>query len=48
MISKKHSNFFINEKNASFEDMNNLINFVKYEVKKKTGVNLDLEIKILK
>ena len=48
IISKKHSNFFINEKNASFEDMNNLINFVKYEVKKKTGVNLDLEIKILK
>ena len=46
-ISKKHSNFFINEKNASFEDMNNLINFVKYEVKKKTGVNLDLEIQIL-
>ena len=48
MISKKHSNFFINEKNASFEDMNNLINFVKYEVKKKTGINLDLEIQILK
>jgi len=48
IISKKHSNFFINEKNASFEDMNNLINFVKYEVKKKTGVNLDLEIQILK
>ena len=48
IISKKHSNFFINEKNASFEDMNNLINFVKYEVKKKTGINLDLEIQILK
>ena len=48
MISEKHSNFFINKKNASFEDMNNLINFVKYEVKKKTGVNLDLEIQILK
>ena len=29
MISEKHSNFFINKKNASFEDMNNLINFVK-------------------
>ena len=48
MISEKHSNFFINKKNASFEDMNNLINFVKYNVKKKTGVNLDLEIQILK
>ena len=48
MISEKHSNFFINKKNASFEDMNNLINFVKYNVKKKTGINLDLEIQILK
>ena len=48
IISEKHSNFFINKKNASFEDMNNLINFVKYEVKKKTGINLDLEIQILK
>ena len=27
-ISKKHPNFFINEKNASFKDMDNLINFV--------------------
>ena len=48
IISEKHSNFFINKKNASFEDMNNLINFVKYNVKKKTGINLDLEIQILK
>ena len=28
-ISNKHSNFFINSKNASFENMNNLINYVK-------------------
>ena len=42
IISEKHSNFFINKKNASFEDMNNLINFFKYNLKKKTGINLDL------
>ena len=47
-ISSKHSNFFVNYKNASFEDMNNLINFVREKVKKKTGINLDLEIQILK
>ena len=28
-ISEKHCNFFINTNNASFENMNNLINFVK-------------------
>ena len=47
-ISNKHSNFFINEKNASFDDMFNLINFVRDKVKKKTGIKLDLEVKILK
>ena len=47
-ISKKHPNFFINEKNASFKDMDNLINFVKNKVKQKTGINLDLEIQIIK
>ncbi len=47
-ISKKHSNFFVNKKNATFEDMYNLINYVKKKVKDKTGVNINLEIKILK
>ena len=43
-ISKKHCNFFVNENNAKFNDMNNLINFVKDKVKKKTGIDLELEI----
>ena len=46
-ISKKHSNFFINKKNASFEEMNSLINFVRKNVKDKTGININLEIKII-
>ena len=46
-ISDKHCNFFINKNNASFDDMNKLINFVQDEVKKKTGVMLEKEIKIL-
>ena len=46
-ISNKHYNFFINENNASFNDMNKLIEFVVDNVEKKTGVKLEKEIKIL-
>ena len=34
-ISDKHSNFFINSRNASFENMCDLINFVKKKGKRK-------------
>lgn len=47
-ISDKHCNFFVNRNNASFEDMNKLIEYVKMSVKKKTGVVLEREIKILR
>ena len=47
-ISKKHCNFFINKNNATFNDMNKLIEFVKERVQKKTGIKLEKEIKILK
>ncbi len=46
-ISNKHSNFFINSKNASFENMTNLINYVKKKVKDKTGISLELELEII-
>ena len=44
LISSKHANFFINKGNANYKDMKKLIDFVKANVKKKTGINLDLEI----
>ncbi len=44
IISEKHANFFVNQKNAKSIDMKSLINFVKKEVKDQTGVNLELEI----
>ena len=44
VISDKHANFFINKGNASYKDMKKLIDFVKKNVKNKTGINLDLEI----
>ena len=43
-LSEKHCNFLINNKKASSKDMKNLINFIKDNVYKKTGVNLELEI----
>ena len=46
-ISDKHCNFFVNKNNASFHDMNSLIEFVKENVEKKTGIKLEKEIKIL-
>ena len=45
-ISSKHSNFFINEGSATSKDIEDLIVKVKQKVLEKTGVNLELEIKI--
>ena len=46
-ISQKHCNFLINEKNASAKDMKKLIEFIKKEVKCKTGIVLETEIEII-
>ena len=46
-ISKKHCNFFVNNGNATSADIEKLINRVKKSVKMKTGVDLELEIKII-
>ena len=46
-ISNKHCNFFVNNGNASATDIEKLINKVKARVADKTGVNLELEIKII-
>mgnify|MGYP003330610204 FL=1 len=43
-LSEKHCNFLINQGKASSKDMKNLINFIKENVYKNTGVNLELEI----
>ena len=46
-ISDRHCNFFVNKGQATFEDMKNLIDYVSKKVLKKTGINLEKEIKIL-
>ncbi len=47
-ISEKHSNFFVNTNNASFEEMYSLIQFVRQNVKSKTGILLETEVEIIK
>ena len=46
-ISEKHCNFFINNGNAKTADIEELIDKVKKQVHSKTGVTLELEIKII-
>ncbi len=47
MISKKHCNFFVNNGKAKSSEIESLINKVKKTVYNKTGINLELEIKII-
>ena len=46
-VSKKHCNFFVNNGNANAADIEKLINKVRETVRKKTGIDLELEIKII-
>ena len=46
-ISKQHSNFFLNNGKATSSDIEALIDKVKKAVFLKTGINLELEIKII-
>ena len=47
VISEKHCNFFVNNGKAKSSDIEKLITKVKNSVKKKTGIDLELEIKII-
>ena len=47
MISKKHANFIENLGNANFKDIKNLIEYVKEEINKKFGINLEEEVIIV-
>ena len=46
-ISNLHSNFFINSGNASSKDIETLMQTVKKKVEDKTGISLELEIKLI-
>ena len=47
VISQKHCNFFVNTGSAQSSHIENLIKKVKKRVLEKTGINLELEIKII-
>ena len=46
-MSSQHSNFFLNNGSATSSDIENLIKEVRTKVFLKTGINLELEIKII-
>ena len=46
-ISNKHCNFLVNSSEATFNDMKKLIEFVRKNVKLKTGIKLETEIEII-
>lgn len=47
MVSGKHSGFVVNVGNGTFEQAIGVINHVKDEVRKNSGVEMELEVKIL-
>ena len=47
-ISEKHANFIVNENNATFEDVLNLIKIIKEKVKETYNIDLVLEPNIIK
>lgn len=47
IISEKHNNFFINNGEATSKDIEDLIKMVQEKVFKHSGINLELEIKII-
>lgn len=46
-VSEKHAGFIVNYNNASFEDVINLINFIKNKIKIEKSIDLQLEIVLL-
>ena len=43
-VSAKHANFFENVQGATVKNILDLVNQVRYEVKKQTGIELELEV----
>lgn len=47
IVSAKHANFIINDKNAKAKDVINLIKFIQKRVKERFNISLELELKII-
>lgn len=46
-VSEKHAGFIINKENATAKDIIDLVEYVKKNVKEKTGKSIDLEVEII-
>jgi UDP-N-acetylmuramate dehydrogenase len=46
-VSEKHCNFFLTAPGATSEDFIDLIGRVRDKVKKNSGIDLELEVKII-
>ena len=47
IISNKHANFILNDRDATASDIEELINLTKHEVFKRKGIRLECEVKII-
>ncbi len=47
MVSTKHAGFIVNKGNATCKDVLELIDYIKSEIKKKFGIDIELEIEII-
>ena len=47
MVSTNHSNYIINNGNATYNDMITLLNIIKKEAKEKLNVELECEWEII-
>jgi UDP-N-acetylmuramate dehydrogenase len=47
MVSEKHANFIVNQGAASAKDVLALVRKVRAAVARKTGVTLDMELKVV-
>jgi len=46
VISPRHANFVVNDQGAKAQDVLDLLDFIREEVSRRTGVALDLEVKV--
>ncbi len=47
-ISELHGNFIVNDNNATFKDVMELINYIKESVKTTYNIILETEVEIIK
>ena len=47
MVSEKHANFIVNEGGATAGDILRLMDLVRLEVKRTSGIDLEPEIRVL-